>query len=107
MSIFASLTHVRISDHEKSPRLASSPRAISAASYFVLPKSSFKRAMRFGILNRRVFGLTGESRANGFPILVISTDSPSAIHEATRAKRFRKSLTEAVFIVIQAGLTFQ
>jgi hypothetical protein len=59
-----------------------------------------------GILNRRGFcGTAGNNRAKGFPLLVISTGSPSAIHEATRAKRFRKSLTVAVFIVIQMCIT--
>jgi hypothetical protein len=37
--------------------------------------------------------------------LVISTGSPSTSHEATRRKRFRKSLTVAVLIVIQMCIT--
>jgi hypothetical protein len=37
--------------------------------------------------------------------LVISTGSPSAIHAATRGKRFRKSLTVAVFIARQICIT--
>jgi hypothetical protein len=36
---------------------------------------------------------------------VISTGSPSAIHAATRGKRFRKSLMVAVFIVRQICIT--
>src|SRR5437899_207597 len=56
--------------------------------------------MMSGILNRRGFsGVAGTSRAKTFPALVISTDSPWTIQAATRGKRFRKSLTVAVFIV--------
>jgi hypothetical protein len=49
--------------------------------------------------------MAGTSRAKSFPLLVISTGSPSAIHAATREKWFRKSLTVAVFIVIQICIT--
>ena len=69
-------------------------------------KIPVNRAMISGILNRRGFsGTAGKRRANGFPLLVISTGSPSTSHEATRGKRFRKSLTVAVFIVIQMCIT--
>src|ERR1017187_3038079 len=62
--------------------------------------------MMSGILNRRgLSGATGTRRAKGLPALVISTDSPSSIHAATRGKRFRKSLTVAVFIVRLMCLT--
>jgi hypothetical protein len=70
------------------------------------PKSSSSRAMTSGILNRRFLsGTVGNNRAKGFPLLVISTCSPSAIHADTSAKRFRKSLTVAVFFVIQMCIT--
>src|ERR1017187_1206637 len=62
--------------------------------------------MMSGILNRRgLSGATGTRRAKGLPALVISTGSPSSIHAATRGKRFRRSLTVAVFIVRLMCLT--
>jgi len=80
--------------------------ATSLAEKTRLPHLFFNRAMMSGLTS--LGGWTdpgGTRRANNFPDLVISTGSPSAIHAATRGKRFRKSRTVAVFIVIQICIT--
>lgn len=50
-------------------------------------------------------GWAGSRRAKNLPALVMTTSSSFSIYAAARAKSFRRSLTVAVFIVIQKGIT--
>src|ERR1035437_366539 len=79
--------------------------SISLVEKILSPQTSLSRAMMSGLTSLGVLA-GGTRRANNFPALVISTGSPSAIHAATRGKRFRKSLTVAVFIVRQICITY-